>query len=505
MKTIKLIPVFLSAFVLPGIASDSIPIQRRIVAEQTVLRQFFFLPCLNPALRRFQSEYRLTEIKAESESGREKEAIVVQEGDGRQIYGIDVRSYIPLPNSSLWGNASYHNGVRRRLRMNETSDAGLLYPYLTGDTIGGDMQSEIYSFSGGYAGENRQFVWGISAGFRATQEYRAVDPRPGNIASQLDLTLGSALRAGNNYLAGLALHLQKYKQNNEIAFYNELGDVKVYHYTGLATDYARFRTKADKSYYNGKAAGVSVYLFPQRSTGWIATAKYNYFNFEKVISSLNELNMLEMAEHAFEAEAGYRTSGDRQSAAFKLNAYSIRRRGTENIFGDESSNNYPWMAAIMPYRRTQTGLEAAALYELTTAAGIQWSLQPVAGYETEEERYLFPAREAGWKKATLAIRCSFSKTQGKFFFRTNAAIKQHCPLLHTLSLTDTEIENYAIPALYSNYKYQQGHQTHIALDGRVNYALRQNYALFIALKWQHGRYINHITTNYVTVSCGICF
>jgi hypothetical protein len=505
MKPAKLIPVLLFTVALQAIANDSIPVGQRIVMEQSLIRKFFSLPYLNPALKRFRSEYRLTELKAESEYGREKQAIVVQEGDGRQIYGVDVSSYIPLTKSSLWGDASYHNGEKRNIRLNETSDAGLLYPYLTGDTIGGDIQSEVYSFSGGYAGETRRFVWGINAGFRATQEYRAVDPRPGNISSMLDITLGGAVHAGNNYLAGVAFHLQKYKQKNEIAFYNELGDVKVYHYTGLATDYARFRTKAGKSYYNGNAAGASLNLLPQRPSGWVSTVKYNYFNFEKVISSLNELNMLEMAEHAFEAEAGYRKSANRQSSAFKLNAYSVRRIGTENIFGDESSNNYPWIASVDQYRLTQTGIKATGLYELTTVAGVRWSLQPACGYETEEERYIFPARKINWEKATLAVLCSLSKTKGKFFFLANAGVKQHFPLQHTISLTDTGIENYAIPALYSNYHYRSGRQTHIVLDGRINYAMQQNYALFIAIKWQHGRYIDNITTNYITASCGVNF
>ncbi|MDR0685862.1 MAG: hypothetical protein LBF79_00145 [Dysgonamonadaceae bacterium] len=505
MKAAKLIPVFLFILVPKGIANDSIPVEQRIVTEQSLTRQFFTLPYLNPALKRFLFDFRLTEIKAESDYGQEKKAIAVQEGDGRQIYGVNVRSYIPLPNNCLWGDASYHNGVRRNLRFNETSDASLLYPYLTGDTIGGDMQSEVYSFSGGYAGQIRQFTWGINAGFRATQEYRAVDPRPNNIASMLDLTAGMAFRTGGSYLAGVAIHFQKYKQKNEIAFYNELGDIKVYHYTGLAMDYARFRTKADKSHYNGNAAGVSLDLLPQRHSGWVATVKYNHFNFEKIISSLNELNMLEATEHAFETEAGYRKSGKRQNASFKLNAYSVRRQGTENIFGDESSNNYPWIAAVDQYRRTQTGLEVVSLYEQTAEASVRWSLQPALGYEAEKERYIFPERKTNLKKATLAVHGSLSKIKGKFLFIANAEVKQHFPIHHEISLIDTEIENYALPVLYSNYYYQSGRQTHIELNQQVNYTLRQNYALFIALRWQHGRYVGNIAANYITASCGIRF
>lgn len=503
MKLIKLILIFFFLAAVPAQASDSIPIRQRLAEEQTALRQFFSLPFRNPAIKRYRSDNRLTEIAALCELERETEAVAIEEGDGRQIFGVDVRSYIPLQGSSLWGDASYLNGVKYNLKMNETSDAQLLYPYLTGDTIGGDIRSEIYAFSRGYAAENKCFTWGINAGFRATQEYRAIDPRPRNIASMLDLTLGAALHAGNNYLAGLALNLKKYKQNNEIAFYNELGDVKVYHYTGLSTDYARFRTKAGKSHYDGYATGLSLNLYPQRS-GWLATVGYSRFNFEKVISSLNELNMLEMAEHSLEAEAGYRYAGDRHSAAFKLNAYSVRRKGTENIFGDESSNNYPWIAALEQYSRERNAIEAAALYERTTAE-LQWSLRPAAGYEDERERYTFPAGEISWQRATLALHCALSKTAGKFLLRTGAALKQHFPLQNTITLPETGIENYTAPALYRNHEYRSGKQTHFALDGRIDCAVNRNYALFAALQWQHGQYINNTTTNYITICCGINF
>jgi hypothetical protein len=499
---IKLIPLLLFACAAhQAAAADTLHIQRRIAAEQTALRPFFPLPLINPALKRFQSSGKLTEIKAETEYGREKEAITVQEGDGREMYGMAVRSFVPHAGGSLWGDASYRKGVKYGMKLNETSDGALLYPYLTGDTIGGDMQSEIYAFSGGYAAGNNRFTWGINAAFRATQEYRAVDPRPGNIASQLDCSAGAALHWGNNYLAGAALHLQKYRQKNEIAFYNELGDVKVYHYTGLATDYARFRTKADKSYYNGHAAGLSLHLFPQRS-GWIAAAKYNRFRFEKVISSLNELNMLEMAKHDLEAEAGYRRTDGRRSAAFKLNARNVQWKGTENIFGDESSNNYPWIAAIEQYRREQSALEAAALYE-QSAEATRWSLQPLAGYETEKERYVFPERKTSRSRATLAIRGALSKTAGKFLLLTDAALKQHFPIQQSISLTETEIENYALPALYRNHELRSGRQTHFVLGGHIYRTLHRNCAVFAALQWQHGRYIDNVTSNYITISCGI--
>jgi hypothetical protein len=489
----------------PALAgNDSIPVLQRIEAKQALINNFFSLPFVNPALKPFQFPYQTTEIRIETQHEQETEAIVPQEGDGQRFALLDVDSYIPLPNSALWGNASYANGKRFNLKLNETSDPDVLYPYLTGDTIGGNIRSEIYRFGGGYAQHGDRFSWGLQAAFRAAQEYRAVDPRPENIASDLRFALGGGFRIVPAYTAALAVYLRKYKQKNEIEFYNELGDVKVYHYTGLGTDYARFRTKADKSYYNGSAAGASVQLLPLRPSGFTAALKYNRFHFEKVISSLNELNMLDLTEHDLEAEAGYRKTTALHTFAFRLDARIARKKGSENIFGDESSNNYPFLLSIEQYRRETARLATAALYEQADRH-LQWAIQPVAGYEADAENYALPRREISRSHFTSALNLTLAGKREKLSFRTAAAVKQYFPITSVLSLTANEQENFSIPALVRNHEFLAGKRTTLSIDGRINYALRQRYALFLSIHWQRGKYIYNTTTDYIAASAGITF
>ncbi|MFR0835461.1 MAG: DUF6850 family outer membrane beta-barrel protein [Barnesiella sp.] len=46
-----------------------------------------------------------------------------------------------------------------------------------GDTIGGDLQTEQYRFSGGYSGKE-DYSHGATGAYRAKIEYRDRDPRP---------------------------------------------------------------------------------------------------------------------------------------------------------------------------------------------------------------------------------------------------------------------------------------------------------------------------------------
>jgi hypothetical protein len=502
------IPAILCLLLLPVCLTAAVPdsssVLRRINAKQALLNGFFPLIFANPALKPFQYDSKLTSIRFETQHERETEAITIHNGDGQQFNLLDVDSYIPLDNSTLWGDASYSNGKRFHVKFNETSDPDILYPYLAGDTTGGNLQSEVYRFSGGYARFYDRFSWGIQAAFRASQEYRAVDPRPGNIASDLDLALGGSFRIVPSYAIALALHLRKYKQKNEIEFYNELGDVKVYHYTGLGTDYFRFRTKADKLYYNGNAAGASLYLFPQRSQGFVAALKYNRFNFGKVISPLNELNLTDMKEQTLEWETGYRKTASSHAAAFKIDGYFLRRAGWENIFGDEASNNYPFLISLEQYRRKIVRLRAVALYE-HYAGSLRWAVQPLAGYETETEKYTYPARKISRTHFTPELRIAFAKSLNKISFSADAVLKHYFPVNNTLALDGTVGENFSAPVLSRNHELLAGKRTALSLDGRINYAFRQDYALFAALLWQRGQYVDNIKTDYISICCGINF
>ena len=95
-------------------------------------------------------------------------------------------TYTHYRSSTLCGGAAYSNGKRRNMPWCETTDPELLYPYLLADTVGGDLNSEIYTFSGSYADHSDRWAWGASLAYKATLEYRSVDPRPRNVAGCLD-------------------------------------------------------------------------------------------------------------------------------------------------------------------------------------------------------------------------------------------------------------------------------------------------------------------------------
>ena len=168
MGRIVIIIILFSAGCRGVYAADSLSVQRRINANQSSAeKDFFSLVYTNPAMKFRQYTYTLNELRAGGEYRHEQQPFVIQEGNGRRMGLVDVNSFIRKGQSSLWGEARYVNGKKLGRNWNETSDYTLLYPYVMGDTVGGNLKSEQYYFAGGYARQTGRFTFGVYASYCA--------------------------------------------------------------------------------------------------------------------------------------------------------------------------------------------------------------------------------------------------------------------------------------------------------------------------------------------------
>ena len=180
-------------------AGDTLSVMQRNLRNNSFGETFFDLLYRNPAEKYYQHALTLTEANAIVEYSAEDQPILLQEGDGLIRGSFDVDSYIVLKNRKLWGQAYYRNGVKRNVVWNETSDYDWVYPYVLGDSVGGDLRCEEYYFAGGYAREYARVTWGGTLDYRAAVEFRNIDPRPKNVVGELNASLGISLRTKTHY------------------------------------------------------------------------------------------------------------------------------------------------------------------------------------------------------------------------------------------------------------------------------------------------------------------
>ncbi len=351
----------------------------------------------NPALMQSLYTRSRSEIAAAYDWSSASRPVLYQLGDGHAYASVTADSYIRLsPATSVWGGASYRTGRRRNVTWCSTADYLLLYPHVMGDTLGGSLSSERYTFRGGWASRIGRFTLGAAADFRAEHEYRTTDPRPRCIVTDLSISIGATYALGC-YTAGLNAGARFYKQTNSVKFFREAGVIPEYQMVGLGADYKRFSGSNASAYYKATAWSAGLDLRPAAS-GAVLSTSYAYTPYRRIMPNYNALPMTTLYVERLLGEAGWRHTAARTRWSLTAAADYERRTGDEHIAGNASASEYRVVATLTTYRNHTLTLSAQATAERTLARGTA-ALRLRGGYTDFAADYLSPHREMAFAKA----------------------------------------------------------------------------------------------------------
>lgn len=321
----------------------------------------------NPAMNWFHYDHSLTELEAGGIFSDEEIPYQVEKGDGVRGLGFKASSYSRIDrNNVVWGEASYYNGRRRNVTWNENSDYDKIGPYVMADSLKGDIDFEHYLFDGGYARAIGRWTLGAEFRYRASLEYRKIDPRPRNLSAEISADAGASVLLGPVRL-GLSATAGRYRQNSTISYYNELGLNKTFQLTGLGSSYLRFDGARNAADYEGYSYGGSFstsYVPANKALGGI-TASISYLGgyINKRLPDLNDLDLTRSDDSQILAEIGWMRDLSGHTIGAKAVAKTLTRKGTENIFGDAAGNEYRKLTSAQVYRKTDIEYGVTALYE----------------------------------------------------------------------------------------------------------------------------------------------
>jgi len=482
--------------VLANAANDTIPVATRI--NDGTEKYGSFISFEKPSVKVLKRKYSLSSVSVGATLRNESRAVITQLGKGEISGNFNAHTYITNKKGATWGNASYTNGKIADVQFNETSDYAMLYPYTLGDSVGGDLRFQNYRFGGGVnTALDSNWKLGVEAQYRADLAYRQIDPRPKNLVTDLDATIGASRRIAGKYLVGLDLNAGKYKQTNSLRFFSELGVPNVVHFTGLGTHYYRFQGSNYNTYYKGYRVGGSLGIVPD-GCGWHGSIAYNYLAFTKIISSLNELPMARAGEHQISGEIAYLNT-ESTAWGIKLNADYSRKLGAENIFGDAADNVYPQIMSLEQFSAENLNLQLSALYG-QTAEIHDWNITAQACCLSHSEKYNSPAQH-------LTLAHTGGKIGGKYGYKSKS--------LHICISTDLGF--YASAShdliLYGNSIWQSPvRQTYEILSGhflqnntsfRISYAFGNDIAIFLDLRYSYSCFFSDRDIHQCMISVGM--
>jgi len=443
----------------------------------------------SPSLRAWQRQNNYSQIDA-SFLNNNQQLYLQQEGSGQQVLTVHTETYLRQnATTTLWGNATYHNRNLKKVRFNETSDYNLVYPYVTSDSVGGDLNAESYAFQAGLAKAVGLYQLGLQAGYKGEQTYRDRDPRPKNTTSTLDLTLSASRRLNSRYALGLDLSGTKYNQNNLLAFVSDLGFPMVYQDAGLGM-YNELLKGTENSgnlslVYNGLGYSATLQLAPVQYQGWFVRASYAQFNVEKLKNGiLDELST--SREQKMTGILGYLKETSNRHFLAQVQGTRLKRKGIESkfILQDRDSSNVVRLYKLadeLRYTHEYTQVTVRTVYG-QTAGSINWYCGIEAGYTNSIQQYVMPTRELSYSHWNAGL----DLTAIKSFRSTTVSLGGYVQRQQNIDNTgywpnlSPQRANYYM--LTSNLAYLTASRTIYGGSVRVDFPLAEKLAGFIRLE-----------------------
>lgn len=482
----KTVATYIALLITMGSASgqnDTINCRSRIASTHT-FRQETIETNAMPSVIYDHRGYTLRDVSLRA--SKTNKGIYLQRGNGGKDIDFNANAYVRRKDGVLWGEAQYANKTTYDIIWNESSDIDKIYPFLTADSVGGDIKSEKYAINGGYA--KRLGCWTIGGEllYNAKIEIREVDPRPKNITSELKIKVGASW--GEDMLSDISIEGERYKQTGEIERLNETTSAKIYHLIGMGRHYVRFVGQADDTYYDGHGIGASIGVHQRQNNGLNVKIAAGYNTFDKILtgSLYNDAPICTLKETSLCAQANYLA----EQWGVSIDGKRAYRKGIVNIFGEAINNSYKKISENDGYELETRTLEVRGHYEKAT-----WGIKPRVAITFEEEQYADPyqyMKTSGIEKGIelykhIDLAKSTIRMAGQFNHRSTSD--------NTLDMEVEKSQNTLLAELTeSRFWSKTSDVASYGAEAEVMYEISRSYTLSLEAKWCNSTYVDLDTT-----------
>ncbi|MFB5945461.1 DUF6850 family outer membrane beta-barrel protein [Albibacterium profundi] len=458
----------------------------------------------SPSLESFERKNSFTQIGA-SYFYSDQDLFIKQKGSGQQGFRVDAQSYLKnSPSTTLWGNAYYSNKNVKQVNYNESNDFDLVYPYVMADTVGGELSSESYFFSGGLSKQLGAFEYGLQISFRGVQAYRDRDPRPKNISSDIKATLSIATSLLKDYKASADLNLRKYDQENTLDFVSELGAPLIYHDAGLGVYNKVLAGSRNLAYYRGYTIGGQLNLIPSNGNGFVAQIGYHKFSFDKDLAGVADA-VGQVNDQQINALLGYLQTTDEHNLSIKLIGIHKNRNGTEAKFDNRNSNHFLQMVSEdIRYRNTRNQLRLEALYGRKTA-DFDFYIQGKVQYFEDNQNYVSPDRTMDYQNLLVGLNITGVKPLKKAVLSTQLGAQKLQNIDANYFWSDVNWESGIYDMLTSNFQYVSSSSFQVLGKLRVDYSLPKDLNFFVQASGNYTNFTDSYQGNQFIISTGFIF
>lgn len=487
-------------------AQDSLTLFQDLKNQYDSERDFKQHIFYNPANMLDYSSFSSTELYVDYFNQKDK-VYRQQNGSEKQGFGIKTNSYQKLNSSkALWGSASYQNLKTKNIKFNENLDFDRVAPYISSDSVGGDLDIEKYQFLGGYSQKFNKITIGAQASYNAQLGARARDPRVNNLTSELNLKVGVNYAIYKNFDLALFAEGERYLQNSKIRFASKIGQPLVYQMTGLGF------------YNNLFSGGTSSLTTVHEEFGYKVGGQINHNKGKDfyVLAQIGQSSMLksyngsgnryydlaDLDNDYLELEGAKFFQINDQRIGFKVNYLSNQTTGKEYGY----TNNTQLLEQIykrLSYKKEETVTSFSLFYALNKE---KFSLSATPYYRLQEikEQRINPYSGQNFEYSIFGLMVDYKQQLSDnqaITFRPFFDIKSVSTSKNVLATTNLpNINNW----INQDYNYLASDVKTIGASLRYDVKLEKIPALFIETGFSQAK-IQSKNNNFSTVSVGITF
>lgn len=498
--------LFLYHYNIGAVVSDTTALSTALSERQSPIAGIGYTVLGNPALQPYAWQKNFSILRLSGIYRNENSPIIMQYGKGDRSANFQVNSYIRLnPQSTVWGNAGYSFGNQKDIYMNSVADFELLYPYIMADTIGGDLTTETYTFRGGYAHNNNCFSWGVTGHYRASIEYRNVDPRPRNVVSDLKLSCGAAYKISPSYLLGSALHGQIYRQRSDIKFMSDLGATRIFHLLGMGMYSTRFSDGNSGALYDGHTLGATLDFMPFDHNGLHASFGIDQFQVKQTLFSHNYLPLNSLKEMRITGLIAWKKSTIDKEKGIELSGWYKNRKGTEFIYGEGGSDNYPKINDSELYINKQYLLSFKGIWGWKEIGKSEIYIQPQAKLYSLESSYFSPSLSLKTREWEGGIKCIYAYKADHSTFQFTLAANGIGNISHELNIELLTSGSFFAHNMQTQYENIVKKGVRYCSSFCYTFQFKSPYAIAVDGKWQHASYNSDRHSNILELGCSFIF
>lgn len=428
-----------------------------------------------------------------------------QLGSGDTGLSVKTNSFKKLKsNSVVWGNASYNSINRKSTRYNENLDFERIAPYVTMDSIGGNINLEMYHFTGGYATKVNRFSLGISGSYEAQMASRSSDPRMKNTTSDLLFSAGLKYRFYRNFQMGIFGDFGKYTQNSLVAFVNEVSFPIVYQSIGFGYDNYFFNNSLDTQFeeigykIGGQITnqnGKDFYI-----TGFVSNSNNIKSIKPKIGNRYYDTSDLENQRSFFEAAKFITFQNNRLGLI--LNYDSEIRTGTEYGY-TSNSDNTELIFKRKAYKKDQYTTTFKALYQLSQKKYTVTAV-PFFSYQEITDRRIYPLTGQKFDAYTIGLDLDIKVEINKDQMLTFRPSYSHRNITTAINALDKNVSSGKLEWITNDFSILASNISTVGLLARYDFRLRNLPALFVSAHWT-AQTITSKNNNFSALCLGITF